>query len=71
MDTIPPFADAQETSEHQTSKRVSTALNDSFSRHKKCAKSHVKAQTKTTTPNSTSQKQFSILKIERDAEILT
>jgi hypothetical protein len=67
MDTTAPLADTREMSEHQTEKRVSTAPNDSFSHTKKYAKSHVKSQIKTTTPNFTSENPFSILQTEHDA----
>jgi hypothetical protein len=71
MDTTPPPADDQETSEHETAKRVSTSSNDSSSHPKKYAKSHVKFLTKTTTPNSTSESPVSILQTEYDVQTTT
>jgi hypothetical protein len=64
MDTNPPPANTQETSEHQTAKPVTTAPNDSFPHPEKYAKSHVKSHTKTTTLNFTSENPFSILRSE-------
>jgi hypothetical protein len=51
MDTSPPPADTQETTEHQTEKLVSAASTDSFSPPKKYTEFHDKSQAKITTPN--------------------
>jgi hypothetical protein len=61
MDTFPPPVDTQKTSEHQLAKRMNTASTYSFSHPKKYAKSHVKSQTKITTPKFTSENPLSIL----------
>jgi hypothetical protein len=50
---------------------VNTALTDSSSRPKKCAKSHVKSRTKTSTPNFASENPCSILQSEQDAQTPT
>jgi hypothetical protein len=68
VDTCPPAADTQETSEYQTTRRVSRASADSFLHPKKYAKSHVKSQTKTVTLNFISENLFSIHQTEPDAK---
>jgi hypothetical protein len=55
MDTSPPPADTQETSEHEATKRVNTTSNDSFSHQKMYVRSRVKSQTEVTTSNFTSE----------------
>jgi hypothetical protein len=71
MDNYPPLVGIQETSEYQTTKRVSTISSDSFPHSKKYTKSHVQSQTKTTTRNFTSKNPFSILQTEEDAQTPT
>jgi hypothetical protein len=68
MDTTPPPADTQETSEHDTAKCENSASSGSFSHQKKYTKSHVKSQRKITTPKFTSENPFSILQTEHDAQ---
>jgi hypothetical protein len=71
MDTTPLPAHTQETSEHQTAKRVTTASNDPFHIQRNTLPLMPNLRQKLLHPNFIPENPFSILQTEHEAQTTT